>query len=309
MKLTLPVCLFAACLLAACLPCTAQDPKAPACSPEASVATASSAAEIEKHFNVKMAEALEAYLAAHPNANDAIRVMENLASAYQDVGDIDRQLATLEKQYAAIPKGANGDAPAAFSNITRRLFIHRGNNSAAILDKAFEALEQGQKDFPLFADAETREGQLFTDLIAKLKLHNIGSPVEIAFTALGGTKVDLATMKGKVVLVIYFEPPLNPNGAAMLKSVKAAYEKLHGKGFEVIGLSFNKDRAAIESFVKKEGIPWPQSYDGQGWDYSLAVTLSVNTLPFNLLVGKDGKMAVRHVRGDELEAKVAELLK
>jgi peroxiredoxin len=304
MKLTLPFCLFAA-----CLHCTAQESKAPPSPPEAPVATASSAAEIDKHFNEKMTQALEAYLATHPKAGDTIRVMEYLAYTYLELGDAERQLVTLEKQYAAMPKGANGDAPAAFTNITRRLFIHRGNNSVAILDKALEALEQGKKDFPTFADPDSRPGQTFNSLIAQMKRHSIGSPVKIAFTALDGTKVDLANMKGKVVLVVYFEPPLDANGAAMLKSVKTAYDKLHAKGFEVIGLSYNKDRAAIESFVKKEGIPWPQSYDGQGWDYSLAVRLSVNTLPFNLLVGKDGKMAVRHVRSDELEAKVAEMLK
>ena len=304
MKLTLLVYLFAA-----CLHCAARESKAPASSPEVPAATANSAAEIVKQYAVKRAQALEAYLAAHPNANDAIRVMEYLAFTYQDVGDVDQQLATLEKQYAAMPKGVNADAPAAFTNITRRLFIHRGNNSVAILDKAFEALEQGRKDFPIFADADSTPGQVLNKLIAELKLHNIGSPVKIAFTALNGTKVDLANMRGKVVLVIYFEPPLDPNGAAMLQSVKAGYDKLHAKGFEVIDLANNKDRAAIESFVNKEGISWPQGYGGQGWDFSYSVRLSVNTLPFNVLVGKDGKMAARNVRGDELEAKVAELLK
>jgi hypothetical protein len=273
------------------------------------VAAASSAAEIDKHFAAKKAQALEAYLAAHPNANDAIRVMGALAFSYLDAGDAKRQLATLEKQYAAMPKGANGDAAEAFTNITRRLFIHRGNNSVAILDKALEALEQGKKDFPTLADPDSKSGQTFNSIIAQMKRHSIGSPVKIAFTALDGTKVDLANMKGKVVLVIYFEPPLDANGAAMLKSVKAAYDKLHGQGFEVIGHAYNKDRAAIESFVKKEGIPWPQAYAGQGWDNSLAIRLSVNTLPFNFLVGKEGNMAVKHVRGDELEAKVSELLK
>lgn len=296
-------------LFAACLPCAAQQPesKAPASSPAVPVAAADSIAAIDKHFAAKKAEALEAYLAAKPNADDAVMVMRQLAWSYQDLGDSDRQLATLEKQYAAMAKGEDGDKSLAFENIFSRFCIHRGNNSAAVLERAFSVIEQGKKDFPQFADA--KEGELLDGLVAKLKLHNVGSPVEIAFTALDGTKVDLAAMKGKVVLVIYVAPSPDDDDAEMLQRVKAAYGKLRDKGFEVIGLSLEKDRAALESFVKKEGIRWPQAFDSQGWDYALAVRLIVNTLPFNFLVGKDGKMAVRHVRGDELEAKILELLK
>lgn len=283
-----------------CLPCDAQQSK-----PE--IVSSTSVASIGKHFAAKKAAALEAYLAAKPDAADALMVMRQLEWSYREMGDTARQLATLEKQYAAMPKGADGELSLAFENIFSRFCIHRGNNNEAVLEKAFTAIEQGQKDFPAFA--ESTYGPQFDSLLAKLKLHTIGSPVEIAFTALDGSKVDISTMKNKVVLVIYVESSPDPDDLAMIRQVKATYEKLHDKGFAVIGLSLEKDRAALEGFIKKERIPWPQAYDSQGWNYALAVRLTVNTLPFNFLVGKDGKMAVRHVRGDELEAKVMELLK
>jgi peroxiredoxin len=261
---------------------------------------------IRKHFAAKKAKALEDYLTANPNADDALMVMRQLAWCYEEISDTRRQLATLEKQYAAMPKGAEGNPSIAFENIFGRFCIHRGNNPVAVLDKAFAVIEQGKRDFPQFD--QTEQGPMLDDLVAKLKLHTIGSPVDIAFTALDGRKVDITAMKGKVVLVIYVDSAPDPDDAAMIKQVKATYEKLQDKGFEVIGLSLEKDRTALEIFVKKENLPWPQAYDSQGWDFALAVNLIENTLPFNFLVGKDGRMAARHVGGNELEARVLELL-
>lgn len=293
-------------LIVTALPCLAQNVRSDTPS-STLVAKADSVAGIGKHFSAKKATALEGYLAANPNADNALMVMRQLAWCYDEMSDTGRQLAMLEKQYAAMPKGEGGDPGIAFENIFGRFCIHRGNNTVAVLDKAFAAIEEGKKDFPQLA--RTDRGPLLDDLVAKLKLHTIGCPVDIAFIALDGRKVDIAAMKGKVVLVIYVESAPDPDDLEVIRQVKAAHEKLQDKGFEVIGLSLDKDRAALEGFVKRENFSWPQAYDSQGWDYSLAVNFSENTLPYNFLVGKDGRMAARHLRGDELESRVLELLK
>lgn len=293
-------------LIVTALPCFAQ--KSQSDTPSSDIGTkADSVVGISKHFSARKATALEAYLAANPNAGDALMVMRQLAWCYDDTCDTGRQLATLEKQYAAMPKGVDGNPGMAFENIFGRFCIHRGNNTVAVLEKAFAAIEEGKRDFPQFDQSE--QGPLLDDLVAKLKLHTIGSPVNIAFTALDGRKVGIAKMKGKVVLVIYVESAPDSDDVEMLKQVKAAFEKLHDKGFEVIGLSLDKDRTALEGLIKRENFSWPQAYDSQGWDYSQSVRLSVNTLPYSFLVGKDGKMAARHLPGDELESRVLELLK
>jgi peroxiredoxin len=287
------------------LPCLTQGAESEA--PSAStIAQTDSVVGIRKHFAAKKAMVLEAFLTANPNADDALMVMRQLAWSYEEISDTPRQLATLEKQYSAMPKGAEGNPGLAFENIFARFCIHRGNNPVAVLDKAFAAIDEGKRDFPQFAQAE--QGPLLDDLVAKLKLHTIGSAVEIAFTALDGREVDIASMKGKVLLVIYVDSAPDLDDAAMIRQVKATYEKLHDKGFEVIGLSLDKNRAALEGFVKKENIHWPQAFDGQGWDYALAVNMIKNTLPFNFLVDKDGKMAARHVSGHDLESSVLKLL-
>jgi peroxiredoxin len=218
-----------------------------------------------------------------------------------------KQLATLERQYAVLARGPDRDLDAIEPNLYRIVQLLAGPAGVADRSKANAVVEQAKKDLAGHADTE-RTKRLFSMLAGVLNHPVPGGTLELAFTALDGTKVDLASMKGKVVLVIYVEPSPDEDDARMLKQAMAARDKLHGRGFEVIGLSLEKDKSVLADFVRKEGFRWPQAHDSQGWDYSLAVKFSVNSLPFNFLVGKDGKMAVRPVQAGELEAKVTGLL-
>jgi hypothetical protein len=53
---------------------------------------------------------------------------------------------------------------------------------------------------------------------------------------------------------------------------------------------------------------WPQFYDGQGWQNKLAVKYGVESIPFAVLIGPDGKIIGKDLRGDDLENAVASAL-
>lgn len=38
-------------------------------------------------------------------------------------------------------------------------------------------------------------------------------------------------------------------------------------------------------------MPWPQIFDGKGWEAGDAKTYGLQAIPFTLLIGKDGKIA------------------
>ncbi len=138
------------------------------------------------------------------------------------------------------------------------------------------------------------------------KLSVIGQPITLAFTAIDDRKVDLVALRGKVVLVDFWATWCGPC-IAELPNVLAAYEKLHPKGFEIVGISFDEDRDALEKFVKKRAMPWPQFFDGQGWQNKYGQEFGISSIPSMWLVDKKGVVRDLNARED-LVGKVERLL-
>jgi thiol-disulfide isomerase/thioredoxin len=138
------------------------------------------------------------------------------------------------------------------------------------------------------------------------KMDAVGKPLDIKFKAVDGRDVDLAAMKGKVVLVDFWATWCGPC-VAELPRVKEAYDKLHPKGFEIVGISFDQDKSKLEEFVKSKEMAWPQYFDGEGWGNAFGKKYGITGIPAMWLVGKDGNLVDMNAR-DGLADKVEKLL-
>jgi peroxiredoxin len=158
----------------------------------------------------------------------------------------------------------------------------------------------------IIASPEAGEGprRLAQGHLRKINLK--GNVLDLSFTAVDGREVDLAKLQGKVVLVDFWATWCGPC-VVELPKLKAAYDRFHQRGFEIVGISFDSNRAALEKFVAEKSLAWPHYFDGKGWQNEIGREYAINSIPTMWLIGKDGKVSDLNARQD-LEAKIETLL-
>ena len=78
----------------------------------------------------------------------------------------------------------------------------------------------------------------------------------------------------------------------------AAYEKLHDKGLEFVGVNLDTDRAAALRFAREQGLPWPQTCSGLGGKDATFLHYNVPTLPAWWVVSPDGRGVANNYHED-----------
>lgn len=132
-------------------------------------------------------------------------------------------------------------------------------------------------------------------------LHVGGSPFPISGNDLAGKAVSLEQYRGKVVILDFWATWCGPCIAEMPNLI-AAYQKYHARGFDIVGISLDKEnyKQKIQMFTKDSHMDWRQIYDGQFWQAANAVHYGVHGIPFMVLIGKDGKIAAINPFRDKL---------
>jgi thiol-disulfide isomerase/thioredoxin len=121
------------------------------------------------------------------------------------------------------------------------------------------------------------------------RLTLVGKPLELSGTRLDGTPFDWSEYRGKVVLVDVWATWCGPCLRAR-PHVEKCYQRFHDQGFEVVAISVDEDRVALEKYLAEKPTPWVNLHDGGYWRNSFANHYGLAGLPTMILVDREGKV-------------------
>ncbi|MBK1855934.1 TlpA family protein disulfide reductase [Verrucomicrobiaceae bacterium 5K15] len=257
---------------------------------------------VNKHAKATAAE-LEAYLKENPDAEDKSRAHQALLVSYNTTGETQKSIGIFQEKFDALGSGAEVPTMALYSttNSLCNLMLKAGmkKEAGAVVAQAIEKATGNPKEAQL--------KQAFQTLQGRLNKPGKGDTMAMKFTSVQGEEIDLAAMKGKVVLIDFWATWCGPC-IAELPHVMKTYEKYHEQGFEVIGISLDKksDRAKLEAFIEKRKMPWPQHFEEEQSGNRFAIEYGITSIPATFLIGKDGTIVATNLRGEALEKTVGE---
>lgn len=174
--------------------------------------------------------------------------------------------------------------------------------------KTAEAAEMCQWAVKVFANSpeEKIKEQLprFEGIARRMQLP--GNTMTIKGTLMDGKPYDLATQKGKVVLVQFWATWCEPCIQEIFNVLKY-YKLYHDLGFEVIGISIDEDKAQLDAFLKESKLPWPIMLDAKTPE-SNAARYGAYSVPVLILVDQQGKVVSLNARGPQLGIELEKLL-
>ena len=239
-------------------------------------------------------------------------LMTKIQAKLKDGKRTEADLADELKEFDAIlekHKSEKTDAVANVLNMKAMLYYQVFDDTK----KATKLVEQLKKDFP-----ETKLGQNADKTLEMFAKQEEAKKIQKSLVEgtkfpdfdekdVAGKSFSIANYKGKVVLVDFWATWCGPC-VQELPNVLNAYEKYHAKGFEIVGISLDKDESKLTNFTTDKKMTWQQFFDGKVWQNKLAVKYGINSIPATYLLDGEGKIIAKNLRGEALDEALAKAL-
>ena len=122
-----------------------------------------------------------------------------------------------------------------------------------------------------------------------------------------GKEVSISSFKGKYLLIDFWASWCGPCRMENPNVVKA-YNEFKGKNFTILGVSLDKDKSSWKKAIIQDHLSWTHMSDLKYWNSQAVETFGFQGIPFNVLVDPSGKVIAESLRGEELDAKLKQVL-
>lgn len=212
----------------------------------------------------------------------------------------------VRKEYRAYIENHIQSKPSSAANYTvlQRLDPVKDLELFQLVRDSLQPRMAGNHFFDVLAE---RIAQSERQLVAASVLNPGNEAPEIALPNPDGEMVPLSSLRGKYVLIDFWASWCKPCRLENPNVVKL-YNQYKDKGFEVYGVSLDKDRQKWIKAIEEDKLTWSHVSDLQFWNSAAAQLYNVTAIPFTVLIDPDGKVVQTKLRGRALEQKLAEVL-
>jgi peroxiredoxin len=261
----------------------------------------------------------EQYIAYMQSSAALDNAMEELVTAYSQQ---EKELKNNTRLKAAEKKKRLDEAEAKVeaeydalkdqkSELTKAFVLANANNMAgqrtfALMPYAFN-VDELEALAAKIEDKETDEAKRILTRLTNMKNVEIGSPfVDVELNNVNDEPVKLSTVAGKgaFVLVDFWASWCGPCRREN-PNVVALYKQYHDKGFDVVGISRDRNKDAWLKGIAEDGLTWTHLWDKDG---AACKSYAVDFIPTMFLLDRDGTIIARGLHGAALRDKLQELL-
>jgi len=231
------------------------------------------------------------------SASDAMKISPYFQNSIQ------RKYKVAMAQEEEVMRKFIADNPKSFMSLAALGTLNNSSNDPYEIEKIFNTLSPEIR--------ATEGGVSFRQILDIAKTTAIGS-IAPDFTQAdtSGKPVTLSSLRGKYVLIDFWASWCGPCRQENPNVVKV-YNQYKAKNFTILGVSLDREdgKAAWLKAIKDDGLTWTQVSDLKYWANQAGVLYKVASIPQNYLLDPTGKIIAKNLRGADLEAKLAELIK